>query len=220
MWIDFLEHFSLVPDSDRRLCGILGCSLRFWGFVYRMSWDGLYGASQWRKQMMSAPYVRCSSWIETQPYFFVLFLLKLTLPVPNRSLARFHLPSPRSSNSCFWFMPHLCPTLSITHSSSRLLLLLPVTLSFSISSISIHLLLLSLCSFSQGCLGKNGYWLLLLFPLIPALLLFFPLSLSFSLPHHNVLQQYMLLLGSDVKSGRNAACKGKKGDDTISFIVL
>lgn len=38
-------------------------------------------------------------------------------------------------------------------------------------------------------------------------------------PHHRVLQQYMLLLGGDVKSSRNAPCKGKKGDDTISFIV-
>lgn len=137
-------------------------------------------------------------------------LFKSTLPVPQSLLLilSLHLPSPPSistSNSCPVFVQIF---LSLTAAHSLSLLLLPVTLSFTISSISIHLLLLSLCSFSLGCLGKNGYWLCLLFPLIPAPLSFFFLFFLFF--HHCVLQQYMLLLGGDVKSSRNAPCKGKK----------
>lgn len=132
-------------------------------------------------------------------------LFKSSLPVPNHSslyLASAFLspPSISSSNSCPVFVQIF---LSFTAAHSLLLLLLPVALSFTISSISIHLLLLSLCSFSRGCLGKNGYWLCLLSPHVPALLFF-------SFFHPCVFQQYMLLLGGDVKSSRNAPCKGKK----------
>lgn len=137
-------------------------------------------------------------------------LFKSALPVPNHSslyLASIFLPPPSisASNSCPVFVQIF---LSLTAAHSLLLLLLPVTLSFTISSISIHLLLLSLCSFSRGCHGKK--WVLtvpLLFLLRFPFLFFF---LSFFFFHHCVLQQYMFLLGGDVKSSRNAPCKGKK----------
>ena len=134
-------------------------------------------------------------------------LFKSALPVPNHSslyLASIFLPPPSisASNSCPVFVQIF---LSLTAAHSLLLLLLPVTLSFTISSISIHLLLLSLCSFSRGCLGKK--WVLTVPPLF---LLRFPFLFFFFFFHHRVLQQYMFLLGGDVKSSRNAPCKGKK----------
>lgn len=77
----------------------------------------------------------------------------------------------------------------------------------------------SICSFClfalflRGCLSTlTKKWVLTAPPDIPVPFFFFlP-------PRHCVLQQSPLFAG-DVKRSRNAPCKGKKGDDTISFIV-
>lgn len=152
-----------------------------------------------------------SEMVGTLPSVWPFVKVHTSCPQSLLPVLSFHLLSPPSifaSNSCPIFVQLL---LSLTMAHSLLLLLLPVRLSFSISSISIHLLLLSLCSFSLRCLGKNGYWLCLLFPHIPALLSPPPIIVYSS--------STCSFLGGDVKSSTNAPCKGKKGDDTISFTV-
>ncbi len=122
-------------------------------------------------------------------------MFKSTLPVPQSLLLAlsFHPPSSPSisaSNSSPVFVRSLYPSL--------LLLLLPVTLSFTISCISIHLLLLSLCSFSLFAWQK---WVLT----VPSLCShpFFPPITVYSSSTRS-------FFGGDVKSSRNAPCKGKK----------
>lgn len=114
-----------------------------------------------------------------------------------------------SFHICLLSAARLCPDLSITHSGPLPLafvtrchtLFSPFTPSPSICSFCLFAL------FREDALAKMG------------------IDCAFS-SHpffyvcHCVLRQYMLLLGGDVKSSRNAPCKGKKGDDTITFIVL
>lgn len=136
------------------------------------------------------------------------------LPVPNQS----SLCSAPILLPILPYLPLFCgPALSRSFyrsqrpAPSRLCYPLSHSL-FTLRSVSIHLLLLSLLFFARMPWQK---WVLTVpSPHIPV-----PPFLFFSCCHC-VLQQYMLLLGGDVKSSRNAPCKGKKGDDTISFIVL
>lgn len=118
-----------------------------------------------------------------------------------------------SLHICLLSAARLCPDLSITHSGPLPLafvtrchtLFSPFAPSPSICSFCLFAL------FREDALAKMG---------IDCAFSSHPCSAFRFLCCHCALRQYTLLLGGDVKSSRNARCKGKKGDDTISFIVL